>query len=225
MDGRGIAPALAAAALAVAAAGAAAQEPGTPRGDYEFAIVVPHLDAESTPFDGGTVVSTESATGLGFNFDYAFATRWTVGARFTFHEVDYVADVAVDGPLAPGGTRLDGELEATSLLAHAKRYFGDFDRVAPYASFGVGVTSVDTNIPEGAPVGFCWWHPWWGYVCDSVQPTKTDTDMSAALRFGVRWAFGRRLFLDANVGRQWIDFDTADRPGFSELAIAVGFLR
>jgi hypothetical protein len=39
----------------------------------------------------------------------------------------------------------------------------------------------------------------------------------------VRWDFGQRLFLDASVGRQWIDFDNAHRPDFSTFRVAIGF--
>jgi opacity protein-like surface antigen len=205
---------------------AAAQEPQVhsraPR-NYDLSIGLVHIGSEDTGFDGGTVVRTESDVGFSFAFDYYFRERWSVGVSTSTHTMDYTADIAVAGPLGQPGQRVIGELESTTLIGHTKRYFGNWDRVEPYAMAGLGFASVDTNIPDGPPVGVCWWHPWWGYVCDAVQPTRSSTEPAASLAFGVRVDFGRRLFFDANVTRQWIDFDTADRPGFSQLRVAIGF--
>jgi opacity protein-like surface antigen len=213
-------------AAALVAAGAAAAQAPEVRSrsirNYDVSIGATYIDSESTGFDGGTVVDNESATGFSFAFDYYFKDRWSVGATATGHTIDYVADVAAEGPLGQPGQRVVGELESTSLIGHTKRYFGDFDRLEPYASVGLGIVSVDTNIPEGPAVGVCWWHPWWGYVCDSVQPTRTTSEATMTLGFGVRVELGRRLFFDGSVGRQWIDFDTANRPGYSQLRLAIG---
>lgn len=191
--------------------------------DFDVSVGAAHLDAEDTAFDGGTVVRTEAATGFVFTFDYYFKDRWSVGASSALHQVDYLADVSATGPFGESGDRVIGELESASLIGHVKRYFGDSNRVEPYASAGVGFVNIDTNIPEGPAFGVCWWHPWWGFVCDAVQPTRTTTEPAMTLGVGVRVDIGRRLFFDANLGRQWIDFDTANRPGFSQLRLAVGF--
>jgi hypothetical protein len=214
-----------AAGLGVASLGAAgAQERGVRPQSYDFSIGAAHLDGATTPFDGGTAVRTDGATGPGFTFDYHLSDRWSVGAAAAMHSADYVADIAVEGPF-PGapGQRISGTLDSSTLIGHVKRRFGRWERVAPYASAGLGYSTIDTNIPNGPPVGYCWWHAWWGYVCDSVQPTQTTTDLAKQIGVGVRWDFGRRLFLDASVGRQWIDFDNAHRPGFSTLRVAIGF--
>ena len=42
------------------------------------------------------------------------------------------------------------------------------------------------------------------------------------LGLGVRWDFSRRVFLDASVGREWIDLDNSDRPDFTQVRIAFG---
>lgn len=219
------------AAVAFAACATAAQaqvdvraERSRTRGGYDFAITLSQLESQDTSFDGGTIVSTESSTGLGFNFDYHFAERWSVGASTVFQTAAYVANIAEDGTgLGAPGEIVGGEFEATSLIGHVKRYFDIGRNVAPYATAGLGFVWIDTNIPEGPPIGTCWWDPWWGYVCERVQPTRTTTETGMMLGAGVRWDFTRRLFLDASVGRQWIDFDNADRPDFSELRIAIGF--
>jgi opacity protein-like surface antigen len=220
-------PWVAACVLAAGATTAGAQEVREERHrtrGYDFAIAISQLQSERTDFDGGTIVSTDSSTGLGFNFDYHFAERWSAGASTAFQTVDYVAEIAEAGlGLGQPGEIVDGELDATSLIGHVKRHFDVGRSAVPYAIAGLGLVSVDTNIPEGPPVGSCWWHPWWGYVCERVQPTRTTTEAGMTVGLGVRWDFNRRLFLDASVERHWIDFDSADRPDFSQLRIAIGF--
>src|SRR5690606_14583627 len=143
------------------------------------------------------------STGIGFSFDYHFAERWSAGANTAFQTVDYVAQIAEDGlGLGQPGEIVDGELDASTLMGHVKRHFEVGRNVAPYAIAGLGFVSVDTTIPEGPPIGSCWWHPWWGYICERVQPTRSTTEAGMMLGVGVRWDFTRRLFLDASVGRQ-----------------------
>lgn len=217
---------LAAMAAAFAASAVSAQAPDVRESraarSYDVSLGIEHRAADATPFDGGTVVRTEATTGFSFTFDYHFSPHWSAGITASTLRADYVADIVVAGPLGGPGQRIASKLDWASVMGHGKRHFGEFERVAPYLSGGLGFVSIDTNIPDGPPVGVCWWHPWWGYVCDSVQPTRSSTEFATALGAGVRIDVSRRLFLDVGVTRQWIDFDTADRPGFSALRLAVG---
>jgi opacity protein-like surface antigen len=215
---------LAAGAFAtVISAAAAGQEAAARRDDFEFSIGFPYLQSARTSFDGGTVVDTDSSTGVGFDFDWRLSNRWAVGATLAMHDIDYAANMALAG--APVGVASDvvrNDLDTQSLMGHAKRYFGNWHRVAPYATAALGWVSIDTNIPTGPPVGYCWFDPWWGFDCSSFQPTHTLTELGTSLGVGVRWDFSRRVFLDASIGREWIDFDNADRAGFRQLRIAFG---
>jgi opacity protein-like surface antigen len=139
------------------------------------------------------------------------------------HDIDYTADIALAGsPLGAPGQVVSNELDTQSLMGHVKRYFGNWESVTPYATGGLGWVSIDTNIPTGPPIAQCWFDPWWGYTCNAFQPTHTTTEMGTVVGVGVRWDFSRRVFLDASVGREWIDFDHGNRPDFSQLRIAFG---
>lgn len=200
-----------------------AQESAAHRQDFEFSIGFPYLESATTTFDGGTVVDTGSSTGLGFSFDWRFADRWSTGATVAMHDIDYTASVAVAGsPLGAPGQVVQNDLDTQSLMGHVKRYFGSWDRVAPYATGGLGWVSIDTNVPTGPPVGSCWFDPWWGLVCTSFQPTHSITELGTSVSVGVRWDFTRRVFLDASVGREWIDLDHADQPEFRQMRVAFG---
>lgn len=199
-----------------------AQEAPNRRHEFDFTIGIPYLQSETTAFDGGTVVDTDASVGLGFSFDWRFADRWSAGATLAMHDIDYVANIALASPLGAPGEVVRNDLDTQSLMGHVKRYFGDFRRVAPYATAALGWVSIDTNVPTGPPIGTCWFDPWWGLVCDSFQPTHTTTELGTALGAGVRWNFSRRVFLDASLGREWIDFDNGDRPDFTQVRISFG---
>lgn len=209
--------------VAVLPLAAGAQEGAAHRQDFEFSIGLPYLQSETTTFDGGTVVNTGSSTGLGFSFDWRFADHWSTGATLAMHDIDYTASIAVAGsPLGAPGQVVQNDLDTQSLMGHVKRYFGRWDRVAPYATAALGWVSIDTNVPTGPPVGSCWFDPWWGFVCTSFQPTHSITELGTAVGVGVRWDFSQRVFLDASVGREWIDLNHADRPEFTQMRIAFG---
>lgn len=202
---------------------AGAQENSVGRPQFEFAVGLSYLQSESTAFEGGTVVDTESTTGIGLHFDWRFADRWTAGATLAMHDIDYTANIALVGsPLGAPGQVVRNDLDTQSVMGHTKRYFGSWDRVAPYATGGLGWVSIDTNVPTGPPIGYCWFDPWWGLACDSFQPTRTTTELGTILGVGVRWEFSRRLFLDASIGREWIDFDNGNRPDFTQVRVAFG---
>lgn len=216
---------LLAAGLCAAAVSAAAnaQEGSARPGDFEFSVAFPYLESARTSFDGGTVVDTDASTGIGFDFDWRLSNRWSVGASLAMHDIDYTANMAlVSNTLVPSTELIRNDLDTQSLMGHAKRYFGKWDRVAPYAAGALGWVSIDTNIPTGPPVGYCWFDPWWGFACSSFQPTHTTTELATSFGAGVRWDFSRRVFLDASIGREWIDFDNASRPDFRQLRIAFG---
>ena len=222
MDGRTLlAVALCAAALSQCAF--AQQVTERRKNDFEFSIGFPYLQPETTTFDGGTVVNSDSSTGVGFDFDWHFADRWSAGATVAMHHINYTANIAVSGSLlgAPGDV-VRSNVDTQSLMGHVNRYFGDFKRVTPYATAGLGWVLIDTNIPTGPPIGLCWFDPWFGYACSESQPTRTMTELGTQAGVGMRWDFSRRVFLDASVDREWIDFSHAHRPDFTQFRIAFG---
>jgi opacity protein-like surface antigen len=76
-------------------------------------------------------------------------------------------------------------------------------------SAGVGIAYVDTNIPTGVGQTYCYWDPWWGYVCGGYAPTKTENDVSYNAGVGVRYDVNRQFGLQASYNKMWIDFSRA----------------
>jgi hypothetical protein len=77
-------------------------------------------------------------------------------------------------------------------------------------SAGVGITYVDTNIPTSlqGPT-YCWWDPWYGYICSDGTPTKTESDVSYNASIGVRFDLNRQFSLQPSYQKSWIDIRRA----------------
>ena len=57
--------------------------------------------------------------------------------------------------------------------------------LVPYIEAGIGWSFIDSNVASGPPQGFCWWHPWWGYICESFVDTFSSTEFSYGAGVGV----------------------------------------
>jgi opacity protein-like surface antigen len=57
----------------------------------------------------------------------------------------------------------------------------------PYVEGGFGWTYVDSNVADGPPITGCWWHPWYGYICNGYYNTFTETSFSYGGALGLRY--------------------------------------
>jgi hypothetical protein len=104
------------------------------------------------------------------------------------------------------------------------QFLGQFNvlenTVTPFVRGSLGFTWVDTNIPAGP--GFCWWDPWWGYICD--QPTVEDTSFSYGAAAGVRADINERFFIEGSYQILWLDLDRGDTPSLDGWRLNIGWM-
>ena len=98
--------------------------------------------------------------------------------------------------------------------------------LVPYVGAGIGWTWIDTNIPNGPPITWCWWDPWWGYVCSTSYPTQTTDAFSYQALVGLRYEFDNdRNFLRLGYTSQWMDFSKASgTPRFDVINLDFGWI-
>jgi len=175
--------------------------------------------------ENGTSFDINDDLGWGFSFGYNLNQHFLVGADFTWLSANYKATIATDinGDQIPDASAdLSGTLDATNL-----QFFGQYNilksRVTPFLRASLGWTWVDSNIPSGAPVGTCWWDPWYGYICGSWQPTFEDTEFAYGAAVGVRADVTDRFFLEGSYNVLWVDFNKADTPSFDGFRVNVGW--
>ena len=154
--------ALALAGLAVSGmASAQSREPG-----WDIGMDVIYSDSKTIDFEGGSQIRLDDDWGLSFTFGYRFNERLELHFALDYAEVDY--DGTLQGVGNTYGIRGDMEAFTPRMDLHFNLLKGP---ITPYVLAGIGYSFIDTNIPNGRASTGCWWDPWYGYICTSVQPT------------------------------------------------------
>ncbi len=160
--------------------------------------------------------------GLGFSFAYLVNDRLSIGADIEWLSPDYVATLVDD-------------LGGTSIIDHEFSQFngrikGSFNLLegpfTPYLEAGFGWTYVDSNVADGPPLVGCWWHPWWGYICDGYYNTFHETSFSYGGAIGLRYRLRGGTILKLSYNTYEIDGSgEAPDPTLSaaRLEVAWGF--
>ena len=95
--------------------------------------------------------------------------------------------------------------------------------ITPYVMAGIGYGFVDTNIPNGRPQTGCWWDPWYGYICSTVQPTKTVDGFTyqagAGLRLDAGYNFSVRLAYEVH----WMEFGHGGTPSLDQFKLGFSY--
>ena len=180
------------------------------RGDgWEFGADLIYQNSNDVEFDGGSTVAFESDIGFSIYGGYRFSDRLELQFGVDWTNVDYDVTLQLD----PGGTvDVSGEIEA--LTPYIKGSFNFIDGpITPYVSAGIGWSFIDTNIPDGRPQTGCWWDPWYGYICTTVQDTRTSDAFTYNAGLGVRWDLSTGYSLRLSYDKQWYDLENAS-PDF-----------
>ena len=189
---------------------------------WQFYIPVTYSSSERFDGEGGTFVDLGSDVGWGFAFAYNFPERWMLGFEITWINKNYEARlVADDGNRTP--TDITGSLDSSSL-----QVVGQFNlldkRFTPFVRAGIGSTYIDTRIPSGPTQGSCWWHPWWGYICDTWQPTYDKNSFSYSAGVGLHGDITDTFYLELSVNKLWIDLSNASTPELTGTRLNIGWI-
>jgi Outer membrane protein beta-barrel domain len=173
-----------------------------------------------------TSVDVNDDLGWGFGFGYNLNERFMVGADFTWLSANFNASTAtdIDGDGDPDDSiDLGGTLDAANL-----QFVGQYNilkgRITPFIRASLGWTWIDSNIPSGPATGTCWWDPWWGYVCNTWQPTYEKTAFAYGAAAGLRAEIGQRFYLEGSYNVLWVDFDKAGTQDLDGGRITMGWL-
>ena len=193
----------------IAPAISAAQGYGSGRAqswDFSFGVIYQQADVAAGPGDTDpgapqSSLEVDDEFGFGFNVGYHITDHLNVSADFEFLRPDYTAVVVTEANPPDGSppqtetinhrlNQFNGRLKGTY-------YFTDGPFV-PYVEAGFGWTYVDSNVASGPPTGFCWWHPWWGYICESFVDTFSSTETTYGGALGVRYEMPGNSFIKAS---------------------------
>ncbi len=164
---------------------------------WEFSVSAVFQQADVAAGDGGSSLVVDDELGFGFNVGYNFSDHLSVSADFDFLKPRYSA-VIITEPNPPDGsfdtTTIDHKMSQFNGRLKASYSFtnGPF---FPYIEAGIGWTYLDSNVASGPPQGFCWWHPWWGYICESFVDTFSSTEFSYGGALGIRYDMAGGSFI------------------------------
>ena len=169
---------------------------------WDFAIGGIYQSGDSSAGQGGSSLDVDNALGLGFNIGYNINNHFNISADFDFLRPDYKAVVVTEpnpnpGNLPPETTTINHRLSQFNGRLKGTFYFTDGPLV-PYVEAGFGWTYIDSNVASGPPQGFCWWHPWWGYICDSFVNTFSSTETTYGGALGLRYEMAGNSFIKAS---------------------------
>lgn len=195
-----------------------AQAYGDYRSSWEWSAALLYQNSEDASAGGGSTFEMDDAFGIGMGLGYYLTDRLIVGGDIEWLAPDYSATL-VD---ANGGvTRFDHELTQINYRFRGTYLFSDGPLV-PYAELGAGWTYVDSNVADGPPIVGCWYHPWFGYICDGYYETYSETNFSYGASLGFRYRTPYGMNFKLGYSHYEIDADDAEpEPSLSSLRFEV----
>lgn len=187
---------------------------------WEFTLSPLYQESTTIKFEGGPSADIDGNSGFGFGFGYNLNSRFALRSDLSWTSPKYTATRYLeDGSSETFRTRLD-----LSTISFGADYYFSENKLAPYVNASFGWTHSDSNIADGPPYTSCWWDPWWGYVCNTYQSTKSKTEFSYGAAIGLRYDLSRSLFMRASVGEHYIDYSKAvGSANFVVSRIDIGF--
>ena len=187
---------------------------------WDFGGELIYQDSKDIDFDGGSSASLDSDVGLALTFGYRFSERLELTFGLDWNNVDYKANI-VTNAIGNAVVSVDGSMESFTPRVGVNFNFLD-GPITPYVTGMIGYSFIDTNIPNGPAQGTCWWDPWYGYICNTWQPTKSVDQFTYGAGVGVRWDVNDAWTMRFAYEKHWLDLSTASStPDLDQLKLGV----
>jgi opacity protein-like surface antigen len=203
-------------------AGATAAEAQNRDGRWEFSLGTFYQLGVGLEGRGGQSLNTDDDFGLAIGGGYNFSDRLATTFGLQWAGVSYDATAFDEDGNEVG---ISGKYDSFALSGNLILNLTD-GPLTPYVGAGIGWTWIDTNIPSGPPITWCWWDPWWGYVCSTSYPTQTADAFSYQALAGLRYEFDNdKTYLKLGYTSQWMDFSSAgSTPRFDVIVLEIGWM-
>ena len=189
---------------------------------WDFSISAIYQDSKSIGGDGGSFLDVDSDVGFGLNFAYYLNSKLSFGMDFEYLQPDYKAtlvdangvlnDIVIDHEMSQFNGRFKGTFNFTE---------GSF---TPFVEAGLGWSYFDSNVRDGPPQVGCWWHPWYGEICESYYDTFSDTLFSYGVGAGLRFELSGGTFVKASYNYWEMDgMDQAEDSALEAARIEFGW--
>lgn len=206
-------------------AGATASQAQDREGRWEFTLGALYQLGTQADFEGGSSIDTEDDFGFSLSTGYNINSKLNATFGFSYADIGYDATVIGNEPGdPPGEIGISGEYETWGMSANLLYNFSE-GAMTPFIGAGIGWSWIDTNVPSGLPETWCYWDPWWGYVCYTEYPTKTTDAFSYQAMAGLRYEFSYTSFIRLWYASKWLDLDQATTtPRFDVIGFDFGWM-
>jgi opacity protein-like surface antigen len=180
-----------------------------------------YQEGTTIDFKGGTTAKLDSDYGFSLVGGYRLNPRVTVQGALDWARVNYDASIvtAAGGSTAARGTYQAFTPRINVLFNLMTRPF------TPYVMGGIGYSFIDTNIPNGRPQTGCYWDPWYGYICATVQSTKRVDGFAYQVGAGLRFDFSEVGTVRVAYERHWVDFGSQGSPYLDQIKLGFSVRR
>jgi len=188
---------------------------------WEVTFQTNYLESKDIEFDGGAEARLNEEWMFGFGVGYNFDEHWALDFDLNWNDVGYSGTRVLDDNSTE---QVSGTLFTNSMMFTGIYHFSA-KRFTPFVGASAGWTFVDSNIASGPPETICWYDPFWGYICNTIQPTFTTTEFTYGASAGFRFDVKDNLFLRLSAGKKWIDFSRANStPSFTSFRFDIGLM-
>jgi opacity protein-like surface antigen len=172
---------------------------------WDFAVGASYQNGLSAGGGNGSSLKVDGELGFNVSINYNFNSRFALGADLDWLRPDYSAVLINDEDPAES---LDISHTASQWNTRLKGTFNFVEDgpLVPYVQLGIGWTYLDSNVADGPPQTGCWWHPWWGYICENFYQTYDSTEFSYGGALGMRYEFAGNSFV--NLSYDYWELDT-----------------
>ena len=150
-------------------------------------------------------------TGLGgFGVAYHLNQFVSVEGEFMFGSATFSANIPTQ---APDGTVSSVHAKDDAFIQSSRfniTYNMINRRLTPIVTAGIGYQYLETELEKAPPAGYCYWDPWYGWVCFSDRPHAYTTDFTWNAGAGFRWNVTDNFFIKAVGGANWVDYYNAN---------------
>ncbi len=195
---------------------------GNRAGAWEWSVAALYQDSAGSGADGGSNLKLDSEFGLGINLGYNFTNKLYLGADLEWLRPDFSATIISDEIIPQARTinhtmsQFNGRIKGTLTFLEGP--------LSPFVEAGIGWSYFDSNVADGPPITGCWWHPWWGYICENFYSTFHSTEFSYGGALGLRYVMRGGMTLKLSVNQYWIDIGKAGGdPELNAARLEVGW--
>jgi opacity protein-like surface antigen len=176
----------------------------------EFYGVGQYLHSDDITYNGplGDVKIKMDDLGLGgFGFAYHFNPFVSIHSDFMFGNTAFHGDFPVQNPGPGTPTTISVKQDA---FITTGRFNVDYNminrRISPLLTAGIGYQYLETELKNLPPVNYCWWDPWYGYICGTGYAYASETDFTWNVGAGFRWNITDNLIVKVVGGANWLEY-------------------